>query len=209
MAAQEFQLADIRPPDDATVPPPGEQPAGELSTGTEAEGHAAKPGLPQLDATTFAGQLFWLVISLAALYLLLSRAALPKIQGVLADRAKRIKDDLDSAAQAKRDGEAAIAGYEKALVDARAKAVRSSDELRTTVQAEINAKNDQASKQLAADTAKAEARIGDMRKAAMAKVGDVARETVVDIVSKLTGEAANANDVAAAVSDALKGARTV
>jgi hypothetical protein len=42
----------------------------------------------------------------------------------------------------------------------------------------------------------------------MARVGDVARETAADVVAKLTGEAANANDLAAAVATALKGTRT-
>jgi F-type H+-transporting ATPase subunit b len=165
--------------------------------------------LPQLDTTTFASQLFWLFLTFVTLYLVMSRVALPKLEGVIAERKGRIKGDLDSAAQAKRDSEAAIAGYDKALADARAKALKSGDAMRNIVQAEINAKNDQASKQLAADTAKAEARIGEMRTAAMARVGDVAREAGADIVSKLTGETANANDLAAAITNALKGTRTV
>lgn len=206
MTAQQFQLADVAP-EEPTVPtdqPPADHGGEELHTGTEAEGHGAKPGLPQLDTTTFAGQLFWLLISFAVLYFVISRIAAPKIGGVIADRANRLKGDLDAAAQAKRDSEAAIAAYEKALADARTKAVKSSDELRNAVQSEINAKNDTAAKQLAADTAKAEARISEMRTAAMARVGDVARETAGDIVAKLTGEAANANDLTAAVAAAMK-----
>jgi F-type H+-transporting ATPase subunit b len=209
MAGQtEFQVADVPAPDH-TDPVPADDTAGELHTGTESEGHATSKGLPQLDTTTFASQLFWLLLTFVTLYLVMSRVALPKLEGVIAERKGRIKGDLDSAAQAKRDSEAAIAGYDKALADARAKALKSGDQMRNTVQAEINAKNDQASKQLAADTAKAEARIGEMRTAAMARVGDVARETAVDIVSKLTGETANANDLAAAVTSALKSTRTV
>ena len=202
--ATAFQVADVAPEPEYSGELPAEPTGEEHTTGTEADGHAPKPGLPQLDTTTFASQLFWLFISLAVLYVVLSRVALPKIQGVLGDRANRIKSDLDAAAQAKRDSEAAIAGYEKALADARAKAVKSSDELRNAVQSEINAKNDAAARQLAADTAKAEARIADMRSAALARVGDVARETAADIVAKLTGEAANANDLAAAVAAAMK-----
>jgi F-type H+-transporting ATPase subunit b len=205
-AANAFQVADV-------APEPGHgDPAGEplvteeLHTSTEHAGdaHGAKPGLPQLDTTTFASQLFWFFISFAVLYFVISRIAAPKIDGVIADRSSRIKGDLDSAAQAKRDSEAAMAGYDKALADARAKALKASDEMRNAVQAEINAKNDAAAKQLAADTAKAEARIGEMRKAAMARVGDVARETAADIVQKLSGETANTGDLDAAVTAALK-----
>ena len=205
-SANAFQVADAAP--EPTHGDPTAEPlvAEDLTTSTEHAGdaHGAKPGLPQLDTTTFASQLFWLLISFVVLYLVISRIAVPKIGGVIEGRANRIKGDLDTAAQAKRGSEAAIAGYEKALADARAKALKASDALRNSVQAEINAKNDQASKQLAADTAKAEARIGEMRNAAMARVGDVARETAADIVQKLSGEVANAADLQAAVSAALK-----
>lgn len=199
MAAEQLKLADLAPEHDAPA-------TDELNTGTEHAGdaHGAKPGLPQLDISTFASQLFWLLISFVILYVVISRVAAPKIGGVIQDRANRIKGDLETAAKAKRDSEAAIAGYDKALADARARGLKISNELRTTVQSEINAKNDVASKQLAADTAKAEAGIATMRKSAMAKVGDVARESVADIVTKLTGEAANTNDIDAAIANALK-----
>jgi F-type H+-transporting ATPase subunit b len=199
MAAEQLKLADLAPEHDAPA-------TDELNTGTEHAGdaHGAKPGLPQLDISTFASQLFWLLISFVILYVVISRVAAPKIGGVIQDRANRIKGDLETAAKAKRDSEAAIAGYDKALADARARGLKIGNELRTTVQSEINAKNDVASKQLAADTAKAEAGIAAMRKSAMAKVGDVARESVADIVTKLTGEAANTNDIDTAIANALK-----
>ena len=209
-AVNAFQVADVAPEpehgDPAAEPSTAEHGSEELHTSTEHAGdaHGAKPGLPQLDTTTFASQLFWLLISFAILYFVISRIAAPKIGGVIQNRANRIKSDIDAAGEAKRASEAAIANYDRALADARAKALKSSDEMRGAVQAEINAKNDAAAKQLAADTAKAEARIAEMRKAAMARVGDVARDTAADIVQKLSGEAANAGDVEAAVNAALK-----
>lgn len=202
-AAGAFQVADHSDQPAGETPPAGHGPE-ELHTGTEAEGHSAKSGLPQLDTTTFASQLFWLLISFAVLYFVISRVAAPKIGGVIQDRANRIKGDLDTAAEANRASEAAIAAYEKALADARARALKMGDEIRNTVNAGINAKNEAAAKQLAADTAKAEAGIAERRKAAMARVGDVARETAADIIQKLSGEAANAGDIEAAVAAALK-----
>jgi F-type H+-transporting ATPase subunit b len=198
MAASEFKLADVAPEEH----PPTE---GDTHATTEADGgHGAKPGLPQLDVSTFPSQLFWLLISFVILYFVIARIAAPKIGGVIADRAGRIRGDLDAAANAKRDSEAAVASYEKALADARARALKNSDELRNAVQTEINAKNDAAAKQLAADTQKAEARIAEMRKSAMSRVGDVAKDAAAEIVAKLTGEAANAGDIDTAVRNALK-----
>jgi F-type H+-transporting ATPase subunit b len=203
--ADAFQVADHSDQPAAETPPAaGAHGAEELHTGTEAEGHGAKPGLPQLDTTTFAGQIFWLVITFAALYFVLSRIAVPKIGGVIADRANRIRGDLDTAAEAKRASEAAVAAYEKALADARTRALKMGDEIRNTVLVEVNAKNEAAGRQLAADTAKAEAGIAERRKAAMARAGDVARETAADIIQKLSGETANSSDIDAAVAAAMK-----
>lgn len=198
-AAREVQLVDV--PTDAADPAPAD-----LQTGTEhpaGEAHA-KPGLPQLDVTTFAGQIFWLVITFAALYIVMSRIAVPKIGGVIAARAGRIKGDLDQAAQAQRNSEAAIAAYEKALAEARGRALKVGDEIRKTVQAEAETKNAAASKQLNAKLALEEKRISEMRASAVARVGDLAREAASDIVTKLTGERADAGELDAAVRNALK-----
>ena len=208
-AAQEFQLADVaapeEPPQGGDTPGGGENPDA-LTTGVEHEGggHGAKPGLPQLAVGSFAGQLFWLVISFVTLYLVISRIAVPKIGGVIADRQAKIKGDLDSASDAKRASEAALANYEKALADARGRALKLGDDIRNQMQAEANAKNDVAAKQLAADTQKAEARIAEMRAGAMARLGTIARDTANEIVQKLTGESVAASELDAAINSALK-----
>jgi F-type H+-transporting ATPase subunit b len=209
MAADDLKLAH----DEAGGHAPARSGAPELATealttGTEhpVETHGAKPGLPQLDTTTFASQLFWLLVSFVVLYVAIARFAAPKIGGVIEGRAKRIRGDVSAADEAQRAGEAAIANYERALADARAKAVKMSEEIRATVQAEIAAKSEAAMQQLAAEMQKAEARIAEMRRNAMARVGDIARETAADIVVKLIGEAANADDIDAAVANARKGA---
>jgi F-type H+-transporting ATPase subunit b len=210
----DLQLANVPPPEadpQSTAPILPDQPANasdaptvdETHAGAEVEGHA-KPGLPQLDTSTFAGQLFWLVVSLVVLYLVISRVAAPKIGGVIANRAGRIKGDLDTAAEAKRASEAAIANYEKALADARARGLKMGDEIRRQVQEEANLKSEAAAKQLAAETQKHETRIAEMRRAAMARVGEVARDTAGEIVQKLTGEAVPGNELEAAVRTALK-----
>lgn len=212
-AAGEFKLADVVPAPEEGEPAPGDQgqdgsvpPEGEHTetTGHEGGGHGAKPGLPQLDTTTFAGQIFWLVISFVALYLVISRIAAPKISGVLADRRARIQGDLDSAADAKKASEAAIANYERALQEAKSRALKIGEEVRNQVQTESNTKSEAAAKQLAADTQKAEARIAEMRSGALAKLNAIARDTAAEIVLKLTGEQASAGDLDAAIAAELK-----
>jgi len=207
-----FQLANVAPPPEtappaaaeSSVPPLPESPVTnqELTTTSTTTEH--KPGLPQLDATTFAGQLFWLAISLLLMFLVVWRVAAPKIGGVIAARAGRIKGDIDSAADAKRRSEEALAAYEKALADARGRALKIGDDMRKVSQDEADAKNAAEGQRVAADTAKAEARIADMRKTAMANVAALATDVATDIVNKLTGETAPGSEVSAAVAKALK-----
>jgi F-type H+-transporting ATPase subunit b len=189
--------------------PAGDHAGGHTDGLTETVGHGkgdhgSKAGLPQLDITTFASQIFWLVISFAVLYFIIARIAAPKIGGVIEEREARIKGDLDAATDAKKASEAAIAGFEKALADARGRAAKLSEEIRGKVVAEANARTDAAEKQLAADMHRAEGRISEMRAGALARLSTIARDTAADIVQKLTGDNAPAAELDAAVTAALK-----
>src|ERR1700756_1093019 len=83
---------------------------------------AGHPAFPPFEAEHFPSQLVWLAISFVLLYVLMSRIALPRIGGIMAARSKIIGDDLAAAEQVKEGRNAAQAGYEKALADARGRA---------------------------------------------------------------------------------------
>lgn len=208
MADGALQYANVAPPEptppapaDSPVPPLPDSPITSAATEIPVE---HKAGLPQLNTETFAGQLFWLAVSLLILFLVIWRVGAPKIGGVMAARAGRIKGDIDAAADAKRKSEEALAGYEKALADARARALKMGEDMRKATQAEADAKSAAEAQRVAADTAKAEARIAEMRKSAMANVATLAGDVASEIVSKLTGETVQGSDVSAAVRNALK-----
>ena len=53
----------------------------------DAAGHAAESaGMPQLDFSTYSNQIFWLVLTLIAIYLILVKVALPRVAAVLSER---------------------------------------------------------------------------------------------------------------------------
>src|SRR5438477_11538196 len=78
--------------------------------------------MPQLDVSTFTPQLVWLAISFIALYLLMSRLGLPRVDAIIEARRKRLDDDLARAAATKAEAEAVIAAYQRSLAEARAQA---------------------------------------------------------------------------------------
>ena len=212
-SASAFQVADIPPPQDdppaSDVPPAAAAVTSELHTGTEAAGDGSRReagACRSSTSTTFASQLFWLADFVRrSLSRDLADRGAEDFGGVIADRAGRIKGDLDQAAQAKRNSEAAIADYEKALADARRGALKIGDDFRKTVQAEADAKNAAAAKQLAADIAEGR---GAHRRDAHGRDGDAsatsrAKRRPTSLQSS-PAKRANAGDLDAAVRGALK-----
>ena len=79
-------------------------------------------GLPQLDLTFFPGQLFWLALTFGALYWLMSRVALPKVQATQDHRKGVVNEDLKVASEANDNAKATLARYERGLAEARTQA---------------------------------------------------------------------------------------
>jgi F-type H+-transporting ATPase subunit b len=85
-------------------------------------------------------QFIWLAIAFGALYLLMSRIALPRIANILEERHDRIADDREEAARLTAESEAAAVAYEKALAAARGKAQGIAGETRDKLSAEAETK---------------------------------------------------------------------
>src|SRR6185436_10673718 len=93
-------------------------------------------GFPPFQKETFASQIVWLVTTFVALYLLISRIAIPRIGGIIEDRARRIEGDFAAAQRMKEESEAALAAYEKSLAEARNRAQAIGTEIREKLHAE-------------------------------------------------------------------------
>jgi len=167
-------------------------------------GGAARP-FPPFDRQTFPSQLLWLALTFVALYLMMSRIALPRIDQILEDRRSRISGDLAQAQRLKGESDAAIAAYEKALADARARAQALLAESRQRQTAEAEAARKALDATLNARIAEAERGITATKTAALANVRDIATEAAAAIVERLIGLAPSSREaVAAAVAEALK-----
>ena len=178
-----------------------------MATDTQdAAGQAADaaPGMPQLDFSTFGNQIFWLVVTLVAIYLILSRIALPRIAEVLAQRQDRISDDLSAAENLKGQALAAEEAYNQALAEARVEAQRIVAAAKTEMQVELDAAIAQADTEIAAKTAVSESAIAEIRAGALKSVGLVAVETAAAVVAAISG-AADTQVISAAVAKQMKG----
>ena len=161
-------------------------------------------GFPPFNAETFASQLLWLALIFIALYLLMSRIALPRVGSILESRRQRIQDDLAEAQRFKDASDAAIAAHEKALAEARARAQALASETRAKAAAAAEARRKEVDAKLHARIADAEKAIAGTRSAALANVRSIASDAAGAIVERLTGIAPASEEVARAVGDAIK-----
>lgn len=177
---------------------------GKAAAHTEADGGHART-FPPFEKSTFASQLVSLLIAFVALYLIVSRLALPKVGGTIDARQNAIDTDLADAQKLKDDSDAALKAYEAELANSRAKAQAIGTEARDKFNAQTEAERKTLEDRLAAKLADAEKTIAATRKSAMSNVNTIATDAAAAIVQQLTGVAPEAKAVASAVDASLKG----
>ena len=171
---------------------------------TAAEGGHKAP-FPPFEKDTFASQLVSLLIAFVALYLIVSRIALPRVGGVLDARQNAIEGDLAEAQKLKDASDAALKAYESELAAARSRAQAISAETREKLNAASEAERKTLEERMAVKLAEAEQTIASTRTAAMSNVRGIAAEAAAAIVQRLTGLAPDGKAVDSAVDASLKG----
>ena len=173
------------------------------NTGTEVPGEH-KGAFPPFQSQTFASQLVWLAIAFVLLYVLMWKLALPRVARIIDNRQKRIDDDIADAGKLKTQSDEAVAAYEKALADARARAQTIANETRDKQAAAAESRRKTLEGELNAKLADAEKTIAATKTSAMLNVRSIAEDATRAIVERLIGEAPSDKAVADAVAGVLK-----
>jgi F-type H+-transporting ATPase subunit b len=174
------------------------------SAHTEADGgHGG--GFPPFDSSTFASQLVSLAIAFVALYLIVSRIALPRVGGVIDARQNAIEGDLAAAQKLKDESDAALKAYESDLASARSRAQAIGAETREKLNAAAEAERKALEEKLSVRLADAEKQIAATRETAMSNVRGIAADAAAAIVQRLTGVLPDGKTVSSAVDASLKG----
>ena len=160
--------------------------------------------MPQLNPLDWAPQIIWLVITFSILYVLMKRVALPRIGSVIEARHARIAGDIEAADKLRRETQEAIAAYEQALAEAKARAHAIAQEANNKLKDEVAAERAALERDLAARLAEAEKRILQAKTSALKDVNEVASETASEIVRSLIGVSPSKPEVSAAVAAVRK-----
>ena len=170
---------------------------------TEADAHGR--AFPPFQKETFASQLLSLLIAFVALYLIVSRIALPRVGSLLDARQNAIDSDLAEAQKLRDDSSEALKAYESELAAARSGAQAIGNETREKLNAASEAERKRLEERLSLKLAEAEKSIASTRANAMRNVRGIAAEAASAIVQRLTGVAPDGKSVDSAVDASLKG----
>lgn len=184
----------------ATVP--GEAHAAVEAQPPGGEHHGA---FPPFDPSTFGAQLLWLVIAFGLLYAVLSRVILPKLGGLLEERAGRISDDLAEAERLRTETDAAVARYEQSLQQARMNASSIGAKARDAAKAEADAERRTLEQGLSERMTTAETEIRAVKTRALGEVDAIATDVAEALVAALGGPSVDRATLATAVAEKSEG----
>jgi F-type H+-transporting ATPase subunit b len=164
--------------------------------------HAAKPGMPQLDTTTWVPQLFWLAVTFIVLYLIVSRLIIPKTGGTIEKRKTTVESDLAAAARHRTETDSVAKAYEAVLEDARSKAHATMAAARNALNDEMQVANTKLDGELSQKMVEAEKSVAAAKAKALSSIEAVAADIASSIVTQLTGASVSEADSASAVRNA-------
>jgi F-type H+-transporting ATPase subunit b len=159
------------------------------------------PQIAQI-AETYASQIFWLLIVFGLIYFGIGKAMLPKVEGVVEARDKKIADDLAEASRARTKADEIEADYRARIDSAHADAQQAAQAAKASATADAERRVKAADAELAQKIADAEAKLASAKANALAGVESVAAEAALDIVGKVSGTSVSQE----AALDAVKAA---
>lgn len=163
--------------------------------------------MPQLDPSSYASQLFWLLVTFTILFLIIWRHVSPKIGSIKESRQTKVDADLAKAEKLKDKAESVKGGYEadleKAAQDARAIHQDAADAI--AKKAEM-AHGDLGAK-LAEQAREANERIAAAKNVAVGDMKTVSVEVVQAATERLIGASIDVKTAKAALDASEKEAR--
>ena len=144
------------------------------------------PQITQLPVIFFS-QLFWLLLIFGTIFFVIGRGMVPKIQGVVADRDRKIAEDLERAQKARDEAEATEADYRQRIEASRVEAMKLAFAAKQAGAKEAEERTQAVDAEIGKTLATAEAKIRKSVDKAMAELDTVAADATRELVAKLTG----------------------
>ena len=134
---------------------------------------------------------------------ILSKAVWPKIQAGLDEREKKIRDEIESAEEARQQAKDALEMYEKSLAQARAEAQQMLEDAKVEQQKFSNELRAKAEAEQAARNEKAQREIESAKRAAVNEVYAEAATLATSIASKILSREVSSDDQMQLIEEAV------
>ena len=165
---------------------------------------AAEAGMPQLDPTYWASQVFWLTIIFSAIYFLIAKIFVPKIKGNIDARESQIRKDIDEANSLKEEADRKLKKYNSLIDEAKLEARKILSEGRKKINEDIQSKKEQIEKDIQKETLEATKEIKKFKINSLNKVNIISEEIISEIIQDIFKEDLNKSSIKATVSEVLK-----
>ena len=166
--------------------------------------YAAEAGMPQLDPTYWASQVFWLTIIFSAIYFLIAKIFVPKIKGNIDARESQIRKDIDEANTLKEEADKKLQKYNSLIDEAKLEARKILSESRKKINEDIQSKKEQIEKDIQKETLGATKEIEKFKINSLNKVNIISEEIVSEIIQDIFKEDLNKSSIKATVSEVMK-----
>ena len=165
---------------------------------------AAEAGMPQLDPTYWASQVFWLILVFTILYISIAKLYLPKIKNNLDNRENKIKEDLDAANKFKDLSELKFKEYEKILEDSKKEVLKIHLDSKNKLDKDIQEKKEVMEKEIENEINKAQKEISELKKNSILDIQNISKDLASNIIENISGDKLNESSIKAAVEDVTK-----
>jgi F-type H+-transporting ATPase subunit b len=162
------------------------------------------PQITQLPYIIFS-QIFWVAVVFGFIFFAIGRGMVPKIQGTVELRDRKIAEDLERAQAARAAADETEAAWRARMDAARAEAARLAQEAKQESARQTEAKVKAAADKINLKVESAQAKIRDAVVSARAEIEAVAADATREMVQRLTGIQLDPNEAAAAVKAELNG----
>lgn len=151
--------------------------------------------MPQFDFATFPGQIFWLIITFAVQYLVMTKLVVPNLKSIFSKRCNYVEEQIGLAEKYAEQAEKIHLEYEKKIADAKQVSLNAISEASAQTHKEVELALMKLQNKLLEDMHKRELRSKRSNKASTKTMNDMVLSLAAELITKTANVKVNKKDL--------------
>ena len=164
----------------------------------------SEAGMPQLNPEFWPSQIFWLILTFSALYLIIWKIFLPKITYSIENRKSKIVSDLNEAQKLKETAEKKLNEYKKIIENSKIEAQKIIENSKKKLERDISDKKLKFNEEIEKELEAVEKEINNFKDKSVTNIKKISSEISTDLVMKIANTQVNQSNVSAIVDEIIK-----